>query len=90
MSAVAERLVVCDGCGERIAARIRVRADGNYHGATCRSKARRRLASGEALLAQADLAWRAVRAGADPLIALSIIVWPPETADEARGLLGAA
>lgn len=88
MSAIAERVVLCGGCGKPIEGRIRVHADGNYHGATCRSRARRRQASGEALLAQADRAWRAVRAGADPYLALALLVWPPEAAD--RDPFGAA
>jgi hypothetical protein len=39
-------------------------------------------------LERARLARHAIRAGADPLGALTLVVWPPATADEARRLLG--
>ena len=39
---------------------------------------------------RARLARAAIREGADPLGALLLVVWPPETAGEARDLLAAA
>ena len=81
MSAIAERMASCEECGRRFAA---CRSTARFCGATCRSRWNRRRSTGDLDLAR--LARDAVRAGCDPLIALSIIVWPPETADEARRL----
>jgi hypothetical protein len=86
----AERVVLCDGCGKPIEGRRRVRKEGNYHGPTCRSRWRRRRPAADEHDRLARLAVEAVRDGADPYFALSLVVWPPETADEARDLLGAA
>jgi hypothetical protein len=87
-------LAACGGCGEPLPP---ARAGGpgrtrRYHGPNCRKVALRNrertaLEASEELLERARLARHAIREGADPLMALSIVVCPPETADEARALL---
>ncbi len=44
----------------------------------------------DALLDQAALALDAIRRGADPALTLSVVLWPPETVEEAERLLGVA
>jgi hypothetical protein len=88
MSVVAaERKTCCDECGRPLA---RVRSSKRFCGATCRSRWNRRRSAAESLDRMALLALEAIRNGADPYLTLSLIVWPPATADEARELLGVA
>jgi hypothetical protein len=87
MSAVAaETTTRCEECGRELA---RVRSSKRC-GPTCRSRAHRRHSGVENLDHMALLAIEAIRNGADPALTLSLVVWPPATADEARELLGAA
>ena len=68
---------------------------GNYcdNGGACKQSAyrdRQNAALDQELLARADLAVEAIRAGAEPWRVLALLVWPPATADEARAFLMAA
>ena len=84
MSAVAQRVTLCDGCGEPIEGRLRLREE-NFHDGTCRSRARRRRlqrGNGEpvedaAMLLRADWVRPLVRAGElDGEEALFLVVAP--------------
>jgi hypothetical protein len=81
----------CEGCGRLFTP---TRPNRTHCSSTCRMRAyRARIAEpgldGD-LLEAAECAYDAVRAGCEPYLTLSILVWPPETADEARRLLAAA
>jgi hypothetical protein len=90
-----ERVVCCDACGQPIEGRQQVRKE-NFHSGSCRSRQSRRVnaepfdKTSSALLEQAELARRAIRAGADPYLVLSVLIWPPDSPDDARRLVGAA
>jgi hypothetical protein len=90
------RLEVCRcGCGEPIPAGRRRYVDDAHSN---RARQRRfkgreragRLEVSPELLERASLALNAIRRGSDPYLTLSVAVWPPETADEAREILGVA
>lgn len=87
MSALAERTTCCEECGRYFAA---CRSTARFCGPTCRSRWNRRRTAAENLDRLGALALEAIRNGTDPFVALSLVIWPPETADEARDLLGAA
>jgi hypothetical protein len=87
-----ERTTRCEECDRELA---RLRSSKRFCGSTCRSRWNRRRPATEdlehaALLELADLAWAAIRGGADPYLTLSVLLWPPESADEARELVGMA
>jgi hypothetical protein len=84
--------LACLGCGAGFASGGR--SDRVYCDDGCRNRAkarrhRARVAADE-LESLARLARDAIRRGADPELTLSIVVWPPECADDARRLLGVA
>lgn len=83
------RITVCADCGRTFAAH---RSTARFCSVTCRSRSHRRTDRGgaDALLEQADFAYRAIREGADPYLTLSLLIWPSETAEDARRLLGVA
>ena len=87
------RLCARPGCGQPFEPK---RRDSLYCSTPCRNAAKQRdYRSRHAdvpaeLLEQASLALDAIRKGADPYLTLSLVIWPPETADDARELLGAA
>lgn len=82
----------CAGCG---ASFVPSRRDRRHCSPGCRVRAHRARPQHDAvdadgLLERARLAREAVRAGADPLGALTLVVWPPDDADTARRLLAGA
>ena len=81
----------CSRCGGAVAPS---RQDATFCGSdACKQRAyrtREREAFDPDLAERGDLAWDAIRAGADPELTLSMVLWPPATADDARALLAAA
>jgi hypothetical protein len=78
------------GCGQAVPAGKRRYVDDRHAGRARIRRFRHSGAGPDELLEHARLARNAIRRGADPALTLSILVWPPESGDEARCLLGAA